>query len=75
MIRTFKVGGMTFLQVGQFSMSYCFTKKRAPLLNADMGYAAALAALVGANVFVWTADGFAAIHGVVAMLYDFGIIG
>jgi hypothetical protein len=35
MIRTFKVGGMRFVQVGQFSMSYCMTRKREPMWSFD----------------------------------------
>ena len=75
MIRKFKVGGMTFVQIGQFSMSYCISKKREPLWNDDTRFVAGLGALAALNVYVWTADGFAAVRGVYAMLTDFGIIG
>lgn len=29
-MRAFRVGGLTFLQVGQFSASWCFSKRREP---------------------------------------------
>ena len=29
-MRRFRVGGLTFFQVGQFSCSWCFTQRREP---------------------------------------------
>lgn len=37
-IRKFKVGGMTFIQIGQFSLSYCMTRKREPLIDRPNFY-------------------------------------
>lgn len=35
-IRKFTVGGMTFIQIGQLSISYCITRKREPLITRQM---------------------------------------
>lgn len=35
MFSTQKVGGLRFIRIGQFSMSYCITRKHPPLFTMD----------------------------------------
>lgn len=44
-MRRFRVGGLTFLQVGQFSLSWCYSKRREPFWTYSRDRALNTAAL------------------------------
>ena len=48
-MRTFRVGGLRFIQIGQFSASFCITRKRPALFSPGRallgGFVATLATL------------------------------
>lgn len=44
-MHTFTVGGLRFVQIGQLSLSFCLTRRRAPLLDWNMVQLGALLGL------------------------------
>lgn len=53
-IRIFRKGGLTFLQVGQFSLSWCITRRREPFWTWERDHALNTAAATVNGAFVIT---------------------
>lgn len=51
-MRWFRVGGLTFFQVGQFSLSWCLTRRREPFWTWNRDYALNTAAATINGAFI-----------------------